>query len=83
LQSPEILSNVLDMKNKAFSALLKSTRRKLDQSQDVVSEILDVAKPSYSRWECGDGLPQANKLLAISKWAKIEPLKLLRLLARK
>lgn len=69
------------MKHKTFATWLQSVRTEQGVPQAKVCKDLKISKPTYSRWERGQGLPHADRLLGISKWGDIEADKLLQILA--
>lgn len=50
-----------------FSEKLLNLRRKKGLSQEQLAEMLDVSRQSISKWESQQVIPEAGKLIAISK----------------
>lgn len=50
-----------------MSARLVELRKKTGYSQEKVSEVLGVTRQAISKWENGQGLPEANNLLELSR----------------
>lgn len=50
-----------------MSVRLLELRKKTGNSQEKVSEILGVTRQAVSKWENGQGLPDVNNLLELSK----------------
>ena len=51
----------------AFKDNLKTIRREKNISQEDLAEMLGVSRQAVSKWELGDGYPEVDKLLIISK----------------
>ena len=51
----------------SFAENLKLARKSRNLSQEDLAEILDVSRQAVSKWEQGDGYPEAEKLLLISE----------------
>ena len=51
----------------SFSENLKSIRKERNLSQEDLAEILDVSRQAVSKWELGDGYPEVEKLLLLSR----------------
>ena len=51
----------------SFAENLKLIRKSRNLSQEDLAEILDVSRQAVSKWEQGDGYPEAEKLLLISE----------------
>ena len=50
----------------SFSDNLKAIRKQKKMSQEELAEMLDVSRQAVSKWELGDGYPEAEKLLIIA-----------------
>lgn len=50
-----------------MSVRLLELRKKMGNSQEKISEILGVTRQAVSKWENGQGLPDAINLLELSK----------------
>ena len=50
----------------SFSDNLKAIRKEKKMSQEELAEMLDVSRQDVSKWELGDGYPEAEKLLIIA-----------------
>lgn len=50
----------------SFSDNLKAIRKEKKMSQEELAEMLDVSRQAVSKWELGDGYPEAEKLLIIA-----------------
>lgn len=50
-----------------FSDNLKAIRKEKNMSQEELAELLDVSRQAVSKWELGDGYPEAEKLLIMAK----------------
>ncbi|MDR2931779.1 MAG: helix-turn-helix domain-containing protein [Oscillospiraceae bacterium] len=50
-----------------ISNRLVELRKKQGYSQDKVSELLNVTRQAVSKWETGQGLPDAGNLVALSE----------------
>lgn len=64
-----------------FSNWFKSVRSKKQEDLATTAKQLKVAVPTLYRWETEDVLPRAQHLLRIQSWSKINPLKLLKIVA--
>ena len=51
----------------SFSENLKQIRREHHLSQEELAELLDVSRQAVSKWEQGQGYPEVEKLLLLSK----------------
>ena len=51
----------------SFSDNLKKARKDKGLSQEDLAELLEVSRQAVSKWEMGDGYPEVEKLLLISK----------------
>mgnify|MGYP003299925558 CR=1 FL=1 len=51
----------------SFSENLKQIRKEHHLSQEELAELLDVSRQAVSKWEQGQGYPEVEKLLLISK----------------
>ena len=51
----------------SFPENLKQIRKEHHLSQEEVAEILDVSRQAVSKWEQGQGYPEVEKLLLLSK----------------
>lgn len=54
-----------------FAENLKRFRKERNLSQEELAELLDVSRQAVSKWEQGDGYPEAEKLLFLSKTLNI------------
>ena len=50
----------------SFSDNLKAIRKEKNLSQEELAELLGVSRQAVSKWELGDGYPEAEKLLIIA-----------------
>ena len=50
-----------------FGENLQTIRRKHQLSQEGLAEMLGVSRQAVSKWELGDGYPEVDKLLLLSK----------------
>ncbi|MDO5143649.1 MAG: helix-turn-helix transcriptional regulator [bacterium] len=51
----------------SFSENLKTIRKEKNLSQEELAALLDVSRQAVSKWELGDGYPEAEKLLLIAE----------------
>ena len=51
----------------SFGENLQRIRRKNSLSQEGLAEMLGVSRQAVSKWELGDGYPEVDKLLLLSK----------------
>ena len=51
----------------SFSENLKAIRKKNQLSQEELAELLGVSRQAVSKWELGEGYPEVEKLLILSK----------------
>lgn len=51
----------------SFSENLKLIRKDKNITQEQLAELLDVSRQAISKWESGNGYPETEKLLLISK----------------
>ena len=51
----------------SFGENLQRIRRKNNLSQEGLAEMLGVSRQAVSKWELGDGYPEVDKLLLLSK----------------
>ena len=51
----------------SFSENLQAIRKKNQLSQEELAELLGVSRQAVSKWELGEGYPEVEKLLIISK----------------
>ena len=51
----------------SFSENLQAVRKKNQLSQEELAELLGVSRQAVSKWELGDGYPEVEKLLILSK----------------
>ena len=51
----------------SFSKNLKQIRREHHLSQEALAELLDVSRQAVSKWELGQGYPEVEKLLLLSR----------------
>ena len=55
----------------SFAENLKQLRKERNLSQEALAELLDVSRQAVSKWEQGEGYPEAEKLLFLSKTLNI------------
>ena len=55
----------------SFGENLQAVRKKNQLSQEGLAEMLGVSRQAVSKWELGDGYPEVDKLLLLSKRLKI------------
>ena len=51
----------------SFSENLQTIRKKNHLSQEELAELLGVSRQAVSKWELGEGYPEVEKLLVLSK----------------
>ena len=51
----------------SFAENLQTLRRKNGMTQEELAELLDVSRQAVSKWELGEGYPEVEKLLVLSK----------------
>ncbi len=51
----------------SFSKNLQDIRKKNQLSQEELAELLGVSRQAVSKWELGEGYPEVEKLLVLSK----------------
>lgn len=51
----------------SFGENLQTIRKKNQLSQEGLAEMLGVSRQAVSKWELGDGYPEVDKLLILSK----------------
>ena len=51
----------------SFGENLQTIRKKNQLSQEGLAEILGVSRQAVSKWELGEGYPEVDKLLVLSK----------------
>ena len=51
----------------SFSENLQAIRKKNQLSQEELAELLGVSRQAVSKWELGEGYPEVEKLLVLSK----------------
>ena len=51
----------------SFSENLQAIRKKNQLSQEELAELLGVSRQAVSKWELGEGYPEVEKLLILSK----------------
>ena len=51
----------------SFGKNLQMLRKKNQLSQERLAEMLDVSRQAVSKWELGEGYPEVDKLLILSK----------------
>ncbi len=51
----------------SFGEKLQTIRKKNQLSQEGLAEMLGVSRQAVSKWELGDGYPEVDKLLILSK----------------
>lgn len=51
----------------SFSENLQTIRKKKQMSQEELAELLGVSRQAVSKWELGEGYPEVEKLLVLSK----------------
>ena len=62
-----IISCVKGVKCMSFAENLKQLRKDKQLSQEELAEILDVSRQAVSKWEQGNGYPEVEKLLLLSR----------------
>ena len=55
----------------SFAENLKQLRKERNLSQEALAELLDVSRQAVSKWEQGEGYPEVEKLLFLSKTLNI------------
>ena len=55
----------------SFGENLQTIRKKNQLSQEGLAEMLGVSRQAVSKWELGEGYPEVEKLLILSKKLKI------------
>ena len=55
----------------SFAENLKQIRKERNLSQEDLAELLDVSRQAVSKWEQGEGYPEVEKLLLLSKTLNI------------
>ena len=50
-----------------FGENLQKIRKKNQLSREALAEMLGVSRQAVSKWELGDGYPEVDKLLLLSK----------------
>lgn len=63
-----------------FASWFNGSRNRLGQTQTQAAAQLGVPQTAVSRWE-GGGVPGAEHILAIAKWADVETDHVLKLIA--
>ncbi len=53
--------------NMSFSENLQTIRKKNHMSQEELADLLGVSRQAVSKWENGEGYPEVEKLLILSK----------------
>ncbi len=51
----------------SFGENLQIIRKKNQLSQEGLAEMLGVSRQAVSKWECGEGYPEVEKLVILSK----------------
>lgn len=51
----------------SFAENIKTLRKKNHLTQEELAELLGVSRQAVSKWELGDGYPEVEKLLILSK----------------
>ena len=51
----------------SFGENLKTLRKENQISQEELAEMLGVSRQAVSKWERGDGYPEVDKLLILSR----------------
>lgn len=51
----------------SFAENLRQIRKEKGLSQEELAEILDVSRQAVSKWEQGQGYPEVEKLLFLSR----------------
>lgn len=51
----------------SFGENLQTIRKKNQLSQEALAEMLGVSRQAVSKWELGEGYPEVDKLLSLSK----------------
>ena len=55
----------------SFAENLKFIRKERNLSQEELAEVLEVSRQSVSKWEQGEGYPEVEKLLLLSRTLNI------------
>ncbi len=55
----------------SFGENLQKLRRKNQLSQEGLAEMLGVSRQAVSKWELGEGYPEVEKLLSLSKMLNV------------
>lgn len=55
----------------SFADNLKAVRKERGLSQEDLAELLDVSRQAVSKWEQGDGYPEMEKVLYLSRELRI------------
>ncbi len=55
----------------SFAENLKQLRKERNLTQEDLAELLDVSRQAVSKWEQGEGYPETEKLLLLSKQLNI------------
>ena len=51
----------------SFGSNLQAVRKMYQLSQEELAEMLGVSRQAVSKWEIGEGYPEVDKLLLLSK----------------
>ncbi|WP_223245826.1 helix-turn-helix domain-containing protein [Trueperella pyogenes] len=57
--------------NQIFARHLKAARKKRDITQEHLADLLGVSRQAVSKWENGDGYPEVEKLILLSRELRI------------
>ena len=55
----------------SFAENLQNMRKKNGLSQEELAEALGVSRQAVSKWELGDGYPEAEKLTTLAETLKV------------
>ncbi|UVJ58127.1 helix-turn-helix transcriptional regulator [Trueperella pyogenes] len=57
--------------NQIFARHLKAARKKRDITQEHLADLLGVSRQAVSKWENGDGYPEVEKLILLSRELRV------------
>lgn len=67
LHNITVYSSQKEAEKMSFSENLQTIRKKNQMSQEELAELLGVSRQAVSKWELGEGYPEVEKLLILSK----------------
>ena len=67
LHNITVYSSQKEAEKMSFSENLQIIRKKNQMSQEELAELLGVSRQAVSKWELGEGYPEVEKLLILSK----------------